>query len=59
MLYPGEVRWTEKIRERFDGIYEIIEEGTHEHQLVRDFKRRVIMLEQGRIVADNANGGLR
>lgn len=27
MLYPGEVRWTEKIRERFDGIYEIIEEG--------------------------------
>ncbi len=32
---------------------------THEHQLVRDFKRRVIMLEQGRIVADNANGGLR
>lgn len=32
---------------------------THEHQLVRDFKRRVIMLEHGRIVADNANGGLR
>lgn len=31
---------------------------THEHQLVRDFKRRVIMLEHGRIVADNANGGL-
>lgn len=32
---------------------------THEHQLVRDFKRRVIMLEHGRIVADNAGGGLR
>ena len=32
---------------------------THEHQLVRDFKRRVIMLEHGRIVADNANGGLK
>ena len=32
---------------------------THEHQLVRDFKRRVIMLEHGRVVADNANGGLR
>lgn len=31
---------------------------THEHQLVRDFKRRVIMLEQGRVVADNANGGM-
>ena len=31
---------------------------THEHQLVRDFKRRVIMLENGRVVADNANGGL-
>jgi len=27
MRYPGEVRWTEKIRERFDGVYEIIEEG--------------------------------
>ena len=26
---------------------------THEHQLVRDFNRRVIMLEEGRIVADN------
>ncbi len=31
---------------------------THEHQLVRDFKRRVIMLEHGRVVADNAGGGL-
>lgn len=30
---------------------------THEHQLVRDFKRRVIMLENGRVVADNADGG--
>lgn len=29
---------------------------THEHQLVRDFGRRVIMLENGRIVADNAEG---
>lgn len=32
---------------------------THEHQLVRDFKRRVIMLENGRVVADNADGGMR
>ena len=31
---------------------------THEHQLVRDFGRRVIMLEKGRIVADNAAGGI-
>ena len=31
---------------------------THEHQLVRDFGQRVIMIEHGRIVADNANGGL-
>ena len=31
---------------------------THEHQLVRDFGQRVIMIESGRIVADNANGGL-
>lgn len=31
---------------------------THEHQLVRDFNRRVIMLENGTIVADNADGGL-
>lgn len=29
---------------------------THEHQLVRDFKRRVIMLDHGRVVADNAGG---
>ena len=29
---------------------------THEHQLVRDFGRRVFMLEKGRIVADNAEG---
>ena len=29
---------------------------THEHQLVRDFNRRVIMLEKGKIVADNADG---
>ena len=31
---------------------------THEHQLVRDFGQRVIMIESGRIVADNANGGI-
>ena len=31
---------------------------THEHQLVRDFGQRVIMIEHGKIVADNANGGL-
>lgn len=30
---------------------------THDHNLVRDFKHRVIMLEEGRIVADNAAGG--
>ncbi len=29
---------------------------THEHQLVRDFDRRVIMIEGGHIVADNAGG---
>ena len=29
---------------------------THEHQLVRDFNRRVIMLEKGQIIADNADG---
>ena len=29
---------------------------THEHNLVRDFHHRVIMLEGGRIVADNAEG---
>ncbi len=31
---------------------------THEHNLVRDFHHRVIMLENGRIVADNAEGAL-
>lgn len=31
---------------------------THEHQLVRDFNRRVIMIENGAVVADNADGGL-
>ena len=31
---------------------------THDHNLVRDFQHRVIMLDSGRIVADNANGGL-
>lgn len=30
---------------------------THQHQLVRDFGKRVIMIEKGRIVADSANGG--
>ena len=30
---------------------------THDHNLVRDFKHRVIMLDDGRIVADNAAGG--
>ena len=30
---------------------------THDHSLVRDFNHRVIMLEEGRIVADNAAGG--
>lgn len=29
---------------------------THDHNLVREFKHRVIMLDQGRIVADNAGG---
>ena len=29
---------------------------THDHNLVRDFQHRVIMLERGRIVADNAGG---
>ena len=29
---------------------------THEHQLVRDFGRRVIMIEHGHIVADNEEG---
>ena len=30
---------------------------THDHDLVRSFKHRVIMLEEGRIVADNPAGG--
>ncbi len=30
---------------------------THDHNLVRDFQHRVIMLERGKIVADNAAGG--
>lgn len=30
---------------------------THDHNLVRDFQHRVIMLDSGRIVADNAEGG--
>ncbi len=29
---------------------------THDHNLVRDFRHRVIMLDKGRIVADNAGG---
>ena len=29
---------------------------THDHNLVRDFHHRVIMLDSGRIVADNAGG---
>ena len=29
---------------------------THDHNLVRDFKHRVIMLDGGRIVADNTGG---
>ncbi len=28
---------------------------THDHQLVRDFKRRVVMIENGTVVADNAD----
>ncbi len=31
---------------------------THAHQLVRDFGKRVIMLDKGSIVADNADGGI-
>lgn len=31
---------------------------THDHNLVRDFQHRVIMLDSGRIVADNAAGGI-
>lgn len=30
---------------------------THDHSLVRDFKHRVIMLDDGKIVADNLPGG--
>ncbi len=30
---------------------------THDHNLVRDFNHRVIMLEDGKIVADNPAGG--
>ena len=30
---------------------------THDHNLVRDFNHRVIMLDSGKIVADNASGG--
>ena len=30
---------------------------THDHNLVRDFKHRVIMLDGGKIIADNAAGG--
>lgn len=30
---------------------------THDHNLVRDFQHRVIILENGQIVADNAAGG--
>ena len=29
---------------------------THDHNLVRDFRHRVIMLDGGKIVADNAGG---
>ncbi len=29
---------------------------THDHNLVRDFRHRVIMLDKGKIVADNAGG---
>ncbi len=31
---------------------------THDHNLVRDFQHRVIMLDSGKIVADNAAGGM-
>ena len=31
---------------------------THEHQLVRDFDQRVIMLENGKVVADSAGGAV-
>ncbi len=31
---------------------------THNHDLVREFKHRVIMLQEGKIVADNAEGAI-
>ncbi len=31
---------------------------THDHNLVRDFNHRVIMLDSGRIIADNVGGGI-
>lgn len=31
---------------------------THDHNLVRDFQHRVIMLDSGKIVADNAGGNI-
>ena len=31
---------------------------THDHNLVRDFRHRVIMLDGGKVVADNAGGNL-
>ncbi len=31
---------------------------THDHNLVRDFQHRVIMLDKGKIVADNVAGGV-
>lgn len=31
---------------------------THEHQLVSDFGKRVIMIDKGRIIADNSEGGI-
>ena len=31
---------------------------THDHNLVRDFQHRVIMLDGGKIVADNAGGNI-
>lgn len=30
---------------------------THEHQLVRDFNQRVVMIDKGHIIADSSNGG--
>ena len=31
---------------------------THDHNLVRDFQHRVIMLDSGKIVADNVGGDI-